>query len=135
FSSRRRHTRSKRDWSSDVCSSDLLLASGAGPRTSLGYAGAKYEMGLEHIEQVEVVTAELAAREFNASFAEVRVPSGAMANLFAFRATSRPGQTMIASPARLGGRITHHAGRAAGMLGLARLGAAVDAGGRGPAIA
>src|SRR5699024_11300992 len=26
FSSRRRHTRSKRDWSSDVCSSDLKLA-------------------------------------------------------------------------------------------------------------
>src|SRR5699024_12155341 len=25
FSSRRRHTRSKRDWSSDVCSSDLLF--------------------------------------------------------------------------------------------------------------
>src|SRR5437868_15410720 len=27
FSSRRRHTRSKRDWSSDVCSSDLDLIS------------------------------------------------------------------------------------------------------------
>src|SRR5207249_6438149 len=27
FSSRRRHTRSKRDWSSDVCSSDLFLVS------------------------------------------------------------------------------------------------------------
>src|SRR5699024_10779960 len=26
LSSRRRHTRSKRDWSSDVCSSDLLFA-------------------------------------------------------------------------------------------------------------
>src|SRR5699024_11357971 len=26
FSSRRRHTRSKRDWSSDVCSSDLIRA-------------------------------------------------------------------------------------------------------------
>src|SRR5207249_7988960 len=25
FSSRRRHTRSKRDWSSDVCSSDLFV--------------------------------------------------------------------------------------------------------------
>src|SRR5699024_8411806 len=25
FASRRRHTRSKRDWSSDVCSSDLIL--------------------------------------------------------------------------------------------------------------
>src|SRR5438067_4584938 len=29
FSSRRRHTRSKRDWSSDVCSSDLVTATGA----------------------------------------------------------------------------------------------------------
>src|SRR5699024_11599664 len=28
FSSRRRHTRSKRDWSSDVCSSDLDLLIG-----------------------------------------------------------------------------------------------------------
>src|SRR5207249_5974422 len=28
FSSRRRHTRSKRDWSSDVCSSDLFLPTG-----------------------------------------------------------------------------------------------------------
>src|SRR5690349_22345119 len=28
FSSRRRHTRSLRDWSSDVCSSDLIRSSG-----------------------------------------------------------------------------------------------------------
>src|SRR6266513_5293014 len=28
FSSRRRHTRSKRDWSSDVCSSNLIGAAG-----------------------------------------------------------------------------------------------------------
>src|SRR5699024_11755681 len=31
FSSRRRHTRSKRDWSSDVCSSDLSSAARARP--------------------------------------------------------------------------------------------------------
>src|SRR5437868_13318518 len=30
FSSRRRHTRSKRDWSSDVCSSDLGIVSADG---------------------------------------------------------------------------------------------------------
>src|SRR5690606_40821623 len=30
FSSRRRHTRFSRDWSSDVCSSDLVLVAGAG---------------------------------------------------------------------------------------------------------
>src|SRR5204862_5946542 len=29
FSSRRRHTRSLRDWSSDVCSSDLTIRSGS----------------------------------------------------------------------------------------------------------
>src|SRR5699024_11264175 len=29
FSSRRRHTRSKRDWSSDVCSSDLAIPKGS----------------------------------------------------------------------------------------------------------
>src|SRR5699024_11219860 len=28
FSNRRRHTKSKRDWSSDVCSSDLFSSSG-----------------------------------------------------------------------------------------------------------
>src|SRR5690349_24918716 len=33
FSSRRRHTRSLRDWSSDVCSSDLLLKNNRQPRT------------------------------------------------------------------------------------------------------
>src|SRR5699024_11837915 len=32
FSSRRRHTRSKRDWSSDVCSSDLFDESLVGAR-------------------------------------------------------------------------------------------------------
>src|SRR6266496_5909579 len=32
FSSRRRHTRSLRDWSSDVCSSDLVKAPGFGDR-------------------------------------------------------------------------------------------------------
>src|SRR6266536_5322236 len=34
FSSRRRHTRSTRDWSSDVCSSDLIGARAADRRLS-----------------------------------------------------------------------------------------------------
>src|SRR5207247_7515355 len=33
FSSRRRHTRSTRDWSSDVCSSDLVLVKAPKPVT------------------------------------------------------------------------------------------------------
>src|SRR3712207_9556740 len=35
FSSRRRHTRYWRDWSSDVCSSDLVLTDGVFSRPSL----------------------------------------------------------------------------------------------------
>src|SRR6266513_1319133 len=39
FSSRRRHTRSKRDWSSDVCSSDLAASERqARPRGAAGRA-------------------------------------------------------------------------------------------------
>src|SRR2546429_5396853 len=34
FSSRRRHTRCSRDWSSDVCSSDLAIATGSSENTS-----------------------------------------------------------------------------------------------------
>src|SRR5690606_40976229 len=36
FSSRRRHTRFSRDWSSDVCSSDLVRAPGLGPGAHRG---------------------------------------------------------------------------------------------------
>src|SRR5207249_6203656 len=37
FSSRRRHTRSKRDWSSDVCSSDLFPPDPKYQRKAFGY--------------------------------------------------------------------------------------------------
>src|SRR5699024_11666178 len=37
FSSRRRHTRSKRDWSSDVCSSDLRKDARASPKNVYVY--------------------------------------------------------------------------------------------------
>src|SRR5216684_9020470 len=38
FSSRRRHTRCSRDWSSDVCSSDLTLSGGERQRVSIARA-------------------------------------------------------------------------------------------------
>src|SRR2546422_1768219 len=38
FSSRRRHTRCSRDWSSDVCSSDLRRSSTSSPIGSWGFA-------------------------------------------------------------------------------------------------
>ena len=97
---------------------EALLASGIGSRPSLGYPGDKYEMGLEAIEEIEVIAAELAAEVFDAKFAEIRVPSGAIANLYGFMATCKPGDTIIAPPATVGGHVTHHE---AGCAGLYRL--------------
>ncbi|CUH63174.1 serine hydroxymethyltransferase [Thalassovita autumnalis] len=57
---------------------EALLASGLGTRPSLGYPGDKYEMGLEAIEEIEVIAAALAAEVFEAQFAEIRAPLVAM---------------------------------------------------------
>jgi glycine hydroxymethyltransferase len=97
---------------------EAALSAGLGSRPSLGYAGAKYEMGLEAIEEIEVIAADLACRVFGSRFAEVRVGSGALANLYAFMATCRPGDSIIVPPASIGGHITHRPGGAAGLYGL-----------------
>ncbi len=106
-----------------------VLSAGLGERPSLGYPGDKYEMGLEAIEEIEVIAAELAAQVFRARFAEIRVASGAMANLYAFMATCRPGDAIIAPPAMIGGHVTHHAPGCAGLYGLETHAAPVDADG------
>lgn len=108
---------------------EALLASGLGSRPSLGYPGDKYEMGLEAIEEIEVIAANLACEIFRASHAEIRVASGALANLYAFMATTKPGDAIIAPPASVGGHVTHHAPGCAGLYGLDIHEAPVDADG------
>lgn len=108
---------------------EAMLSAGLGSRPSLGYPGDKYEMGLEAIEQIEVVAAELVAEVFGARFAEIRVPSGALANLYAFMATCEPGDSIIAPPASIGGHVTHHGAGSAGMYRLKTVPAPVAADG------
>ncbi|QIE44747.1 aminotransferase class I/II-fold pyridoxal phosphate-dependent enzyme [Pseudohalocynthiibacter aestuariivivens] len=108
---------------------EALLASGIGSRPSLGYPGDKYEMGLEAIEEIEVIAAALCAEVFSARHAEIRVPSGAIANLYAFMATCKPGDAIIAPPASIGGHVTHHGAGCAGLYGLRSLPAPVSADG------
>lgn len=108
---------------------EAALARGLGSRPSLGYPGDKYEMGLEAIEEIEVIAAELAAEVFAATHAEVRVFSGAMANLYAFMALAKPGDAIIAPPATVGGHVTHHRDGCAGLYGLKTHAAPVDADG------
>ncbi len=97
---------------------EAVLAKGLGARPSLGYPGDKYEMGLEAIERIEVIAAELAAEVFGAKYAEIRVASGAMANLYTFMATAKPGDPIIVQPSEIAGHITHHNAGAAGLYGL-----------------
>ena len=107
---------------------EAMLAAGLGSRPSLGYPGDKYEMGLEAIEEIEVIAADLACEIFRAKHAETRVASGALANLYAFMATTKPGDTIIAPPPAVGGHVTHHAPGCAGLYGLTIHAAPVDAG-------
>ena len=97
---------------------EAFLSRGLGSRPSLGYPGSKYEMGLDAIEAIEVIAAELAAEVFGARHAEIRVGSGALANLYVFMATARPGDRIIAPPPSIGGHVTHHTAGAAGLHGL-----------------
>lgn len=108
---------------------EAILASGIGTRPSLGYPGGKYEMGLEAIEEIEVIAAQLSAQVFGADYAEIRVPSGAIANLYGFMATCKAGDTIIAPPASVGGHVTHHADGCAGLFGLNTVPAPIDADG------
>src|SRR3712207_6527742 len=67
FSSRRRHTRYWRDWSSDVCSSDLIVASGA--TVVLGvlcllFSDLASNRGLGPISAVSVTLSVVAALTF-----------------------------------------------------------------------
>lgn len=105
---------------------EALLGSGLSTRPSLGYPGAKYETGLEAIEQIEVIATSLISRVFNARHVELRVASGAMANLYAFMATCSPGDAIIAPPGAIAGHVTHHGAGCAGLYGLQIYDAPID---------
>ena len=105
---------------------EKLLSSGIGSRPSLGYPGDKYEMGLEAIEEIEVVCAQICSEVFDAKFVEIRVPSGAIANLYGFMAICKPGDKIIVPPASVGGHVTHHDLGCAGLYGLTIIEAPVN---------
>ena len=105
---------------------EKILSTGLSSRASLGHPGDKYEVGLDAIEQIEVITGDLACKLFESKYVEFRVGSGALANLYAFMATCKPGDKIIAPPASIGGHITHHKPGAAGLYGLDITEAPVD---------
>jgi len=95
-----------------------LLSRSLGNRPSLGFPGDKYEMGMQHAEKLEVACESLVKQLFGAPYAEIRVPSGAIANLYAFMATCKAGNAIMAFPGEMGGHVTHHDAGCAGLYGL-----------------
>ncbi|HEY7976016.1 MAG TPA: aminotransferase class I/II-fold pyridoxal phosphate-dependent enzyme [Ktedonobacterales bacterium] len=95
-----------------------LLGSSLGSRPSLGHPGAKYETGLEDAEAIEMGCLAFARQVFGAPFVEYRVASGSLANLYAFMALARPGDTLLALPTSAAGHATHRETGAAGLYGL-----------------
>src|SRR5690606_40769206 len=61
FSSRRRHTRFSRDWSSDVCSSDLVVGADAGHAVAV--AQAVFHQGLDEPDGVAKVPRVMHAQQ------------------------------------------------------------------------
>ncbi len=108
---------------------EKLLSKGMSSRPSLGHPGDKYETGLEAIEQIEIITTALACDVFESEYAEFRVGSGSLANLYAFMSTCEPNDVIIAPHATIGGHITHHLQGAAGLYRLKTIPAPVNADG------
>ncbi|HZC04525.1 MAG TPA: aminotransferase class I/II-fold pyridoxal phosphate-dependent enzyme [Ktedonobacterales bacterium] len=95
-----------------------LMGGGLSSRPSLGHPGAKYETGLEDAEAIEMACLAFARNVFGAPFIEYRVASGSLANLYAFMALAKPGDTLLALPTSAAGHATHRETGAAGLYGL-----------------
>ena len=95
-----------------------LLGSPVGSRPHLGPPGDSYNRGMDDGSRIGVLTAMLMSRLLAATYVETRVPSGSVANLYAYLATTRPGDRVLAFSDAAAGHPTHHAVGAAGLAGL-----------------
>ena len=72
-----------------------------------GYPGARYYGGCEFYDQVESLAIERAKQMFGCRFANVQPHSGANANLAAFMAMMKPGESFLSLNLASGGHLSH----------------------------
>ncbi|TVQ32651.1 MAG: serine hydroxymethyltransferase [Phycisphaeraceae bacterium] len=72
-----------------------------------GYPGARYYGGCEHHDRIETLARERAKQLFGARFANVQPHSGAQANMAAFMAAMKPGETFASLVLKDGGHLSH----------------------------
>ena len=72
-----------------------------------GYPGKRYYGGCEVVDQVETLAIERAKALFGADSANVQPHSGSQANMAAYFALAKPGDTVVALDLNSGGHLTH----------------------------
>lgn len=72
-----------------------------------GYPGKRYYGGCQKVDVVETLAIERAKKLFGAKFANVQPHSGANANLAAYQALIKPGDTVLGMSLDHGGHLTH----------------------------
>lgn len=76
-------------------------------RYAEGWPGERVYAGCKYIDEVELITIDLAKKLFNAEFADVRPISGVVANLAMYTAAMDPMERMMALSIAHGGHISH----------------------------
>ncbi|MEO3788133.1 serine hydroxymethyltransferase [Actinocorallia sp. B10E7] len=74
---------------------------------SEGYAGRRYYEGQQFVDQVETLAVDRAKALFGVEHANVQPYSGSPANLAAYLAFLRPGDTVMGMALPMGGHLTH----------------------------
>jgi glycine hydroxymethyltransferase len=72
-----------------------------------GYPGKRYYGGCEFVDQIELLAIERAKRLFGAEHVNVQPHAGSQANLAAYLAVLKPGDTVLAMALDHGGHLSH----------------------------
>ena len=95
--------------SENIVSKAVLLAAGSvlTNKYAEGYPGKRYYGGCVYVDEVEEIARERAKKLFGAEHANVQPHSGANANLAAFFALLKPGDTVLGMSLAHGGHLSH----------------------------
>src|SRR6185436_3891022 len=74
-----------------------------------GYPGKRYYGGCEVVDVAETLAIDRAKKLFGAEVANVQAHSGSQANMAAYMALMKPGDTMLSLDLNSGGHLTHGA--------------------------
>ena len=95
--------------SENIVSEAVLAATGSilTNKYAEGYSGRRYYGGCEYIDEIESLAVLRAKELFGAEAANVQPHSGAQANMAAYWAVIRPGDTVLGLSLAAGGHLTH----------------------------